>query len=190
MDYLFQHIQNVWYVYLLGCAVVGAISWLHVTFLKVRKLIVIADTINKEFQPNSGSTLCDKVTDLQTRLHNLENKLDAIEANKLLTHIHISNLDAINIPMIITDFDGNITWANQAFNHLVDDKNTLDNVLELVHESDRHAFKSCIKSLQTKVKFIQQMTLIIKHKPHDVVCEGKNYEGSGCLFTFNMDTKL
>lgn len=106
IQYLFEHMLAVWYLYMLGGVGVGAISWLTLTYVKIAHCLDVITKLECEFKPNGGSSIKDA-------LNRIEEKLLKLEFMKL------SYLDIVDKPVFITNRFGKYVWVNKAYSRLV-----------------------------------------------------------------------
>lgn len=99
---IFNYIQNSWYIYGLICAGIGVISWLRITLIKINKSLSLLNQLTEKFEPNSGSSIFDIITRIETKVN-------------LFEFMHLAHLDVVNTPIFMSDSHGKYVWANRAF---------------------------------------------------------------------------
>lgn len=96
------HMQSAWYLYLLGGAFIGGVSWLHATYIKISSCVTTLAALAKEFENNGGSSLRDVLDRIEYQVNMLE-------------FIKLNHLDLIDTPIFLTNDNGKVTWVNRAF---------------------------------------------------------------------------
>lgn len=99
---ILNHMQSVWYMYVLGGVAIGAVSWLHATYRSVKKSYTSLQYLIKECQPNGGESIKDM-------LNKILHRIDSIEFMKL------AQFNIMEVPIFIADVDGKYRWANKAY---------------------------------------------------------------------------
>lgn len=107
-----------------------------------KKLNDNIEYILKEFTPNHGTSLKDKIDKIEVGLsENTKITETNTEILRIITDRQKWLVDKQNIPIFETDAEGNWTWINDAFTNLVN--TSRDELLDkkwisFIHESDRN----------------------------------------------------
>lgn len=96
------HLQELWYLYVIGGLICGFLSWLHATYIKVREGVALVKDLQLQFKPNGGQSIKDSLNRIEHELRHIK-------------FVSFAQLDIIDTPVFVSNNNGKYVWVNKAY---------------------------------------------------------------------------